>query len=93
LQKEFIMNLIERIKAAFTNKETIINTPDDYCPNCWGRQEYGGNFYQAVRNEIIDLNNIDQKMGWVESYAKKQFQGIQLKNNECPACKVVYKKA
>ena len=69
-------------------------TPEGYCPNCWGRQEYGGNFYKAVRNYSHDVDSHDPHDGWVFDYAKKHLEGIEL-NAEgdhvvCPNCKINY---
>lgn len=53
-------------------------TPIGLCPNCWGRQSYGGQFYEALKKERIDLNNIEQKKGWILAYAAENFVGIDL---------------
>ncbi|MGB5402763.1 MAG: hypothetical protein WBN13_02190 [Robiginitalea sp.] len=68
--------------------------PEGYCPNCWGRQEYGGAFYQAVRNYSHDVDSHDPHDGWVVDYAKKNLAGIQLTPEDdpslCQNCKVTY---
>lgn len=83
-------SIIEFIKKFFNNSTDDTTAPEGYCPNCWGRQEYGGQFREAINNEKIDLNNIDQKRGWIDAYAKKNFQGIKLRENDgstyCPTC-------
>ena len=37
-------------------------TPKGFCPNCWGLQEYGGQFFEAIKNENIDLNEKTRKL-------------------------------
>lgn len=94
------MSVFAKLKALLGKKEidssNDVHVPEDFCPNCWGRQEYGGNFYEAVKNEGIDINNIDSRKGWIEAYAAEKLGGIQLKMNSdnvlaCPTCKVTYK--
>ena len=40
----------------FSKKENISPdyTPVVYCPNSWGRLEYGGKVYKAIKNEDVD---------------------------------------
>lgn len=65
-------------------------SPEGFCPNCWGRQEYGGNFYQALKSETI--KDLEQRKGWITSYAEHHLKGIYLKpKNETLICNVCYK--
>ena len=89
------MKYFEKIKAFLTGIPKAKEAPEGTCPNCWGRQEYGGNFFDTVHQEQIDLNNIDSKKGWINAYAAKHFEGIELQTAGdgfvCPSCKVTYK--
>ncbi len=91
------MNLFDVVLNYFKSPEqATTNIPDGNCPNCWGRQEYAGNFYEAVKNEQIDLNNVMEKKGWIQAYAAEHLEGIELKKVEggvleCTACKLTYK--
>lgn len=85
------------IKMISGRKElTLVDVPEGMCPNCWGRNEYGGAFYDAIKNEGIDVNNLETHVGWVQDYADKYLSGIALttEDNEsvCTSCKVKYKK-
>ena len=40
-----ILNFLKKKQAS--KDET---SPEGFCPNCWGRQEYGGQFLEAVKN-------------------------------------------
>ena len=53
-------------------------SPEMICPNCWGKQEYGGQFYRAIKNEKIDVNQASKHIGWVQEYADKHLLKIQL---------------
>ena len=89
------MTILEKIKALLAGKKDPKQIPESHCPNCWGRQEYEGAFLEAVHQEQIDLNNIDQKKGWVDAYAVRHFEGIKLQPAEeglvCARCSTVYK--
>jgi len=88
------MNLIDTLKNWLnTSKKEI---PDGYCPNCWGFQEYSGNFYEAVKNQGITIDNLDKNKGWVQDYADKYLHKIKSNNHEdetvvCAQCKIKYK--
>lgn len=84
------MTIFQRIKDFLEGNKSSIDTPEAFCPNCWGHQEYEGRIKEAVRTEQIDLNNIDQKKGWIDAYATKYFEGIRLRKVKgeflCPVC-------
>lgn len=92
------MNLIKSlVNYLKSNKE--VNTeesPEGLCPNCWGRQEYGGNFYEAVKNHGLDVNTKQPEIGWIKDYAEKHLKGIRLETTDesmaCPSCKISYRK-
>jgi hypothetical protein len=83
---ESLFNIVEEIVQG---KEEL-STPNEFCPNCWGRQEYGGNFVEAVKKEKIDLHNLENKRGWVRAYAQKYLHSIKLKTSNgkqiCTSC-------
>lgn len=91
------MSVINNIATFLKKKaknETIV-APQGFCPNCWGRQEYGGNFYNAMKSEGIDIaNNIDQKKGWIQDYVNKNLSSIVLQrkgtSKTCSVCYSIY---
>lgn len=91
------MSLLNSVLKVFKNNPTLIvaDIPEGICPNCWGRNEYGGKFYEAMKNENIDINNTDEKKGWIQDYADKHLASIQLKHTDvglvCSKCKLTYK--
>jgi hypothetical protein len=64
--------------------------PDEYCPNCWGEQEYDGKVREVLAREHIDLNNVEENLGWIEAYVIEHFEGIKIKEENgrkvCPSC-------
>lgn len=71
------MNILEKVKNLISAKPSL-EIPSDFCPNCWGRQEYQGVFYQAIKNEEITTKNVDQKKGWIGGYVERNLTGIKL---------------
>ena len=68
--------------------------PQGYCPNCWGTQEYEGKFFEAMKNNNVDLDNLKEKKGWIQAYALEHFETIKLKEEDkglvCPSCKLTF---
>ncbi len=89
-----LMTLLEYIRTWLAGGKT--NPPEGYCPNCWGTQEYEGEFYKAIKNEGINVNNIEQKKGWIQAYAAENLSGIRLVPSDnqlvCNSCKIAYQK-
>ena len=87
-----VNTLIEHLKKSPEYKKG--DTPVGYCPNCWGTQEYGKKFYEAVKNYNVDINSSNPNVGWVQEYANKHLSGILLrpKNDKvvCQGCKLSY---
>ncbi len=85
------MTIFERLKSVLQGKKDA-PVPDGYCPNCWGEQQYEGRFLEKLQAEKIDMNNIDQKRGWVQGIAAQYVSGIKQKETddlfECPNCKL-----
>lgn len=91
------MNLVANILSFFKKNKSFNpdESPKGLCPNCWGRQEYGGKFYEAIKNYDADINTDNPYKGWVQEYADKHLTGIYLHavkdRFECPNCKIYYK--
>lgn len=85
------METIERLKKLsekyLKDKEESVN-PEGFCPNCWGRSEYGGKFYAT-------LNNKPTNLGWIQSYYENNLKKIELIEDSdewiCRKCKTSYK--
>lgn len=77
-------------------KETTENeSPDGYCPNCWGEQEYGKNIRQLYRDKQVDINNHESNYAFIQEFVVSHIEGIHLKRGEnglqCPTCKRNFK--
>ena len=92
-----MLNIVESLLNYLKTKPSSGDgsTPKGICPNCWGQQEYGGKFFEAVRNYHVDINETDPHVGWVKEYADKNLIGIQLEPRDdqmvCQNCKITYK--
>ena len=43
------MEIADRIKAYLIKDDYKSKSPEGFCPNCWGRQEYSGKFFEALK--------------------------------------------
>ncbi|MCM5664178.1 hypothetical protein [Galbibacter mesophilus] len=88
-----IFNTIKNFLIKKSNNQEI-KAPEGFCPNCWGRQEYGGDFFEAMKKEGINVTNIDHKKGWILDYVEKNLSGIILqtvgKTQVCNVCYTTY---
>ena len=86
------MSIIQTVKDWLHGKDH--EPPKEVCPNCWGRQEYEGEFFDAVKQQDIDVHNLNDKVGWIQGYAKKNFEGIELHHTDgglrCKECNSLY---
>lgn len=91
------MSTVETILRVFRKKKELgeDDTPPGYCPNCWGRQEYGQKFYKAALNQGVNINDPGPKKGWIQQYVDENLSQIQLKYEDemlvCPHCKLTYR--
>lgn len=84
------MSLFEKVKKYFVSKENneqTANAPEGVCPNCWGRQEWDGEFYKKIK-----ANNITPNHSTYDSFVHKvveKLDKITLKKDtfECETCK------
>jgi len=81
---------IIRFFKAKENKEVVGQAPEGVCPNCWGRQEWEGNYYKLLkaRNITPESNTYNNFIYEVASKLDK----ITLKEDsyECTTCNVKY---
>ena len=81
------------LKRKNSGKE--VNIPEGLCPNCWGRQEYGGQFFEKLKNHAIDINTDEPEIGWITDYTEKHIKGIKLNNQDgalvCSKCKYSFR--
>lgn len=83
------MNIVENIKIYFKRKsenKDVGESPVGICPNCWGKQEWEGDFYKRIKvNNITPDNNTYDN--FIHEVANK-LDKIILKEDiyECETC-------
>ena len=92
------MSLIESLLKLINNKEktTQIVAPEGVCPNCWGRAEYGGHFYDTVKQDHMGVSDNQKRLGWIQEYVNTHLSDILLSKSEdgeevCQKCSVAYR--
>lgn len=88
------MSLIENLKSYFKKKENSQGTelaPEGVCPNCWGKQEWDGEYYKFMKGQ--NENPSDETYNnFVQDVARK-LDKITIKENTytCETCQIKYK--
>lgn len=80
--------MLKKYFLAKENNKTIVAAPEGVCPNCWGAQEWEGDFYKKVK-----ANNITLEHSTYDSFVNKvvsQLDKVTLKGDtlECETCKM-----
>lgn len=84
--------MIQSLISFFTKpkEETLGQTPEGLCPNCWGSQEYDNQIREMYKDHQIDVNNEQANHTFIQNFVVNHVDGIRLKkgNNsfECPTC-------
>ncbi len=88
------MSLADNLKKYFnakSNKEPTHESPEGICPNCWGRQEWDGQYYKLLkaRNITPESNTYNNFINEIATKLDK----ITLKDDvyECTTCQTKYK--
>ena len=86
-------NILQFLKKKASGED--VQTPEGLCPNCWGRQEYGGQFFEKLKNHTTDINKDEPEIGWITDYAEKHLKGIKLNHIDgalvCATCKYSFR--
>jgi len=88
------MNILESIKNYFEAKleeKQTEKTPKGVCPNCWGKQEWDGEFYKKIKaKNITPESNI--YTNFIHQVVEK-LDKITLKEDiyTCETCNISYK--
>ena len=89
------MSIIQSIKSYFNLKaegDTTKKAPEGICPNCWGKQEWDGDFYKLNKGNKLVGNNQTYN-NFINKIVENNIEGISIKsdNHECETCKISYK--
>ncbi|WP_136466427.1 hypothetical protein [Flagellimonas onchidii] len=88
------MSLYNSILDYFSKKDKgeALKTPDGVCPNCWGTQDYDGQFREIFKDKQVDVNNHEENYAFIQDFIVNHVDGIRLKIDgsgfKCPTCRV-----
>ncbi len=88
------MNILQNLKDYFKKKENNQETgpaPESVCPNCWGKQEWEGEYYTFMKGQNGKPSD-DTYNNFVQDVARK-LDKITFKENSytCETCQMKYK--
>jgi hypothetical protein len=88
------MNMLEIIRNYFTAKlegNGIEKAPKGVCPNCWGKQEWDGEFYKKIKAKNITTES-NTYTSFIHEVVEK-LDRIKLKEDTyiCESCNISYK--
>ena len=90
------MDIIKSLTNLLQKRKTFApdDTPDGYCPNCWGIQEWDGKIRKMYEDKQIDVNNHEANYAFIQEFVVNQIDGIRLKGaiHKCPNCLTNYGK-
>ena len=85
------MNFIKQLFGQ-NNQKDISELSKDYCPNCWGDQEYDNLIRAKYKDAQITVNNRNANYAFVQDFIVTHMNGIKLKSTvkglECPTCSI-----
>ena len=89
------MSLTKNLKSYFKKKESKGENalaPEGVCPNCWGKQEWDGEYYKFMKGQNGNPSE-ETYNNFVQDVARK-LDKITIKQNTytCETCKVSYTK-
>lgn len=87
------MSLLQNLKSYFKKKENQEEgglAPEGVCPNCWGKQEWDGEYYKFMKGQNGDPS-ADTYNSFVQNVARK-LDKITFKEDTytCETCNVKY---
>jgi hypothetical protein len=90
------MSIIENVKSYFSKKQNndeVGSAPEGVCPNCWGKQEWDGEYFKFIKGENGNPST-ETYDNFIKDVARK-LDKITLKNNAyvCKTCQVNQNKA
>ena len=88
------MDLFDSIRTYFKKKQNNEETgsaPEGVCPNCWGKQEWEGEFYKVIKSK--DAKPESQTYNNFIKDVVKKLDKITISKDDytCETCKVSYK--
>jgi hypothetical protein len=89
------MSIIDNIKTSFNknkNHETTEQAPEGICPNCWGNQNWDGDFYEVMKGNKNDKRD-DTYNNFINKIVETNISGITIHKDTytCKTCQIKYK--
>lgn len=86
------MTLIESIKNYFNNKlenKPTGNAPEGICPNCWGKQEWEGEFYEFSKGNKNSKRD-ETYNTFINKVVESNLEGIAINKDSytCNTCSI-----
>ena len=78
------MSIVENLKNYFKLKskgETTLKAPEGICPNCWGKQEWEGDFYKLNKGNKLVGNNQTYN-NFINKIVENNIEGISIKEGD-----------
>ncbi|QNM84643.1 hypothetical protein H9W90_10590 [Polaribacter pectinis] len=90
------MSTIQNIRNYFASKskgDTSKKAPKGVCPNCWGKQEWEGEFYKLNKGNKL-VGNDQTYNNFINEIVENKITGISINEDtfECETCKINFKK-
>ena len=89
------MSIIQNIKNYFTAKSEgniTEKAPEGICPNCWGKQEWEGDFYTLNKGDKL-VGNDQTYNNFINKIVESNVNGITINEDTytCETCKTNFK--
>lgn len=87
------MNIVQNLKKYFSAKTVSNNnnTPEGICPNCWGKQEWDGEFFRLNKGNKL-IGNDQTYSNFIQKIVESNIEGIAIKEDSytCETCKTSF---
>ena len=88
------MTILETIKNYFDrklNNQPTGDAPEGICPNCWGKQEWEGEFYEFTKGSKNDRRD-ETYNNFINKIVESNIEGIaiQVDTYTCKTCNISY---
>ncbi|MFT4831774.1 MAG: hypothetical protein ACI815_001424 [Psychroserpens sp.] len=87
------MNLVQNLKNYFKKKDNnqeVGDAPAGICPNCWGKQEWDGEYYKFMKGQNANPSD-ETYTSFVQNIARN-LDKITIKESTytCETCQIKY---
>jgi hypothetical protein len=88
------MSILQNVKDYFSAKsegKEIKKAPKGICPNCWGKEEWDGEFYKLKKGNRL-VGNDQTYNNFINKIVESTISGIVINKDsyECETCKTSY---